>query len=67
MPRTLSDSDFDHEDVRVLAYRLWEDDGRPEDRAEEFWFRALDQLSGRQDEEGAETPAQVRLSKGSQI
>jgi len=26
--------------VRELAYRLWEDDGRPDGRDQEFWFRA---------------------------
>lgn len=25
------------------AYRLWEQDGRPERRTEEYWHRALDQ------------------------
>jgi hypothetical protein len=29
--------------VRERAYRLWESDGRPDERAEEYWHRALDQ------------------------
>ncbi|WP_235021280.1 DUF2934 domain-containing protein [Caballeronia telluris] len=29
--------------VRERAYLLWEKDGRPEGRAEEYWHRALDQ------------------------
>lgn len=29
--------------VRERAYSLWEQDGRPEHRAEEYWHRALDQ------------------------
>jgi hypothetical protein len=29
--------------VRERAYLLWEQDGRPQGRAEEYWHRALDQ------------------------
>jgi hypothetical protein len=28
--------------VRLTAYFLWEQDGRPEGRAEEYWRRALE-------------------------
>lgn len=28
--------------VRETAYFLWEQDGRPEGREEEYWFRALE-------------------------
>jgi Protein of unknown function (DUF2934) len=31
------------QDVRTRAYLLWEQDGRPEGRAEEYWQRALDE------------------------
>lgn len=30
------------EAVRLTAYFLWEQDGRPEGRAEEYWRRALE-------------------------
>lgn len=30
--------------IRVRAYYLWEDAGRPADRADEFWFQALSML-----------------------
>lgn len=30
------------EAVRKTAYFLWEQDGRPEGRADEYWYRALD-------------------------
>ncbi len=33
------------EDIAVLAYRLWEEAGRPGDRELEFWFSAEQQLS----------------------
>lgn len=28
------------DEVRLLAYRLWEEDGRPAGNAEEHWYRA---------------------------
>ena len=34
------------EQVRALAYRLWEDAGSPEGRSEEFWAQAVEQLGG---------------------
>ncbi len=34
----------DREAVRDTAYFLWEQEGRPEGRAEEFWQRALEQF-----------------------
>ncbi|WP_410217303.1 DUF2934 domain-containing protein [Paracoccus sp. (in: a-proteobacteria)] len=49
--------------VREQAYAMWEQEGRPEGRAEEFWHRALDQhLRGRayvlwEQEGGAERSA----------
>jgi hypothetical protein len=29
--------------VRELAYALWEEEGRPDGRTDEYWHRALDQ------------------------
>ncbi|MGB3336673.1 MAG: DUF2934 domain-containing protein [Devosia sp.] len=37
------DLDFEQQ-VRQAAYHLWENDGRPEGREKEYWFRALEQL-----------------------
>lgn len=34
--------------VRDLAYRLWEERGRPEGRSEELWYEAERQLQGRE-------------------
>jgi hypothetical protein len=31
--------------IQVRAYELWEQEGRPYGRAEEFWFRATTELS----------------------
>lgn len=36
-----SDPHFE-ERVRETAYFLWEQDGRPEGREQEYWFRALE-------------------------
>ena len=30
-------------EVRATAYFLWDQDGRPHGRADEYWYRALDQ------------------------
>jgi hypothetical protein len=41
--------------VRQSAYHLWENDGRPDGREKDYWFKALQQeLSAR---EGSEQPA----------
>ncbi len=39
---------LDREAVRKLAYRLWEERGRPEGRADEDWFAAERRLQGEQ-------------------
>ena len=36
------------EQVRQRAYQLWEQEGRPEARSDEFWFRAKQDLQGAQ-------------------
>ncbi|WIY52015.1 DUF2934 domain-containing protein [Devosia sp. YIM 151766] len=35
------DPEFEHS-VRQTAYFLWEQDGRPEGKEQEYWFKALD-------------------------
>jgi hypothetical protein len=35
-----------HERIRWRAYLLWEQDGRPEGRADEHWFRAQAEVAG---------------------
>jgi hypothetical protein len=37
------DLDFEQQ-VRQAAYHLWENDGRPEGKETEYWFKALEQL-----------------------
>ncbi len=43
------------EDIATLAYRLWEETGRPGDRDQEFWFAAEQQLNAGRG--GAVSPA----------
>jgi hypothetical protein len=38
---------IDDGDVRSLAYHLWEAEGRPEGRQDEFWYAAREQLEQR--------------------
>ena len=37
------------EQIRRLAYRLWEEAGRPEGRSDEFWLAAETDILGRPD------------------
>ena len=52
----------DHEQsLRQLAYRLWEESGCPEGRADEFWFSALEILTSEtrppEEPDAADAPA----------
>lgn len=38
--------------VRQRAYQLWEQEGRPEARSDEFWFRAMQELRGAPEADG---------------
>jgi hypothetical protein len=55
--RSMSDNPLENtpereQRIRERAYRLWEDDGRPEGRGQEFWERAED-LIGMEEHAGA--------------
>jgi hypothetical protein len=41
-PTPWGDPEFEQA-VRETAYFLWEQDGRPEGREQEYWYRALEQ------------------------
>lgn len=47
-------AELDHEKIRVIAYELWERDGSPEGRDEDYWHAAVKLLS---DEENT-TPSE---------
>jgi hypothetical protein len=34
------------ERIRARAYELWEQAGRPQDRSDEFWYKARQELAG---------------------
>ena len=38
-------AEIDHEKIRVIAYELWERDGAPEGRDDEYWHAAVKLLS----------------------
>jgi hypothetical protein len=40
------DEMFTREDVERVAKQIWEDEGRPEGKAEEHWRRAQEHLRG---------------------
>ncbi|SAL52918.1 hypothetical protein AWB64_05735 [Caballeronia sordidicola] len=39
------DVQLSEEQIRTLAFHLWEQDGSPEGRADEYWEKARQQLS----------------------
>ena len=51
-PNPLADGDRE-ERIRQRAYQLWEEDGAPERRAEEYWHRARELI---EQEERAKSP-----------
>ena len=46
------------ERVRIRAYHLWERDGRPHGRNDEYWMQALAEVQAEEKEEeaGSSTP-----------
>jgi hypothetical protein len=45
------------EQARERAYKLWEQEGKPEGRHEEFWHRAMEEVAKSQAGEEAELEA----------
>ena len=44
------------DEIRVRAYRLWDEAGRPEGRMDEFWHKAERQLEEEQIRHELKTP-----------
>jgi hypothetical protein len=40
-----------HERIRLRAYQLWEDEGRPEGAEQKHWLQAVDELAGEDEHE----------------
>jgi hypothetical protein len=57
-----SNEDFEQR-VRERAYALWEAEGQPEGRAEEFWDRARREL---EHEEGAVAPEPPAIDRAAE-
>ena len=49
-------AELDHEKLRVIAYELWERDGAPEGRDEEYWHAAVKLLSDEENATAVEDP-----------
>jgi hypothetical protein len=45
------DVQLSEEQIRTLAFYLWEQDGSPEGRSDEYWEKARQQLSSGSDSE----------------
>lgn len=43
--------------IRARAYQLWEEEGRPEGRADQHWFSARESLAVEENNESALLPA----------
>ncbi|EKS71764.1 MULTISPECIES: DUF2934 domain-containing protein [Caballeronia] len=56
---------FSEEQVRALAYQLWEEAGSPEGQSEKFWGLARKQLEGTSDSLESGADAMSTESKGS--
>jgi hypothetical protein len=50
--------DFNEQSIRERAYQLWEQDGAPEGRADEYWDKARRQMVA----EGADHPDEPTYS-----
>lgn len=44
------------DEIRARAYQLWEEEGRPEGRAEQHWFTARESLAIEENHESALLP-----------
>lgn len=52
-------AELDHEKIRVIAYELWERDGAPEGRDDDYWHAAVKLLSDEENAPLAEDPTSV--------
>ncbi len=52
------DYDVSEERIRERAYHLWEQDGSPEGKADEYWDKALKQIEA----EGGDEPGDAGVS-----
>ena len=55
-------AEIDHEKIRILAYELWERDGAPEGKSDEYWHAAVELLSDEGEIEEPSDPASVLVT-----
>lgn len=56
-------AEIDHEKIRILAYELWERDGAPEGKGDDYWHAAVELLSDEGEiEEQPSDPASVLIA-----
>src|SRR5579875_501851 len=48
-----------HDQIAALAYQIWEEEGRPENKAMEHWLRAEQALCGEKADKHATKPALI--------
>jgi hypothetical protein len=48
LPAVSSEIHASHEDIALLAYALWQEQGCPEGRHEEHWLKAEQELTANQ-------------------
>lgn len=52
-------AEIDHEKIRIIAYELWERDGAPEGRDDEYWHAAVKLLSDEAGTREADDPIEA--------
>lgn len=52
-------AEIDHDKIRIVAYELWERDGAPEGRDDEYWHAAVKLLSDEAGTREAEDPIET--------
>ena len=55
-------AEIDHEKIRVLAYELWERDGAPEGKDQDYWHAAVQLLSDEAALDEPQDPASVLIA-----
>ena len=55
-------AEIDHEKIRILAYELWERDGAPEGKSDDYWHAAVELLSDEGEIEEPGDPASVLVA-----
>ena len=55
-------AELDQEKIRIVAHQLWERDGSPEGKADDYWHAAVELLSDEGEIEEPSDPASVLVA-----